>query len=50
MLEFIGAHVEGVIGRGCEPMGDAPALLIGVDRQVDNLATCADGGGDPAER
>jgi hypothetical protein len=35
------AHVERLIGRSCEPIGDTPALLLVVNRQVDDLATRA---------
>src|SRR6266498_1110491 len=50
LLKFNVAHVERLIGRSCEPIGDTPALLRVVNRQVDDLATRADGVGDPAER
>jgi hypothetical protein len=49
LLKFNVAHVERLIGRSYEPIGDAPALLLVVNRQVDNLATRADGASDPAE-
>jgi hypothetical protein len=50
LLEFDVAHVEGFTGRSGEPIGDPPALLLVVDRQVDDLATGTDRAGDPAER
>ena len=50
LLKFNVAHVERLIGRSYEPIGDTPALLLVVNRQVDNLAPCADGASDPAER
>src|SRR5262245_4981170 len=50
LLEFKVAHVERLIGRGGEPIGDTPALLLAVNRQVDDLATCANGASDPAQR
>jgi hypothetical protein len=50
LLKFKVAHVERFIGHGCEPIGDAPALLLVVNRQVDDLAARADGASDPAER
>jgi hypothetical protein len=48
LLKFKVAHVERLIGRSCEPMVDTPALLLVVNRQVDDLATRADGASDPA--
>jgi hypothetical protein len=50
LLKFNAAHVERLIGRSCGPIGDPPALLLVVNRQVDDLATRADGASDPAER
>jgi hypothetical protein len=47
LLKFNVAHVERLIGRSCargvksEPIGDTPALLLVVNRQVDDLATRA---------
>jgi hypothetical protein len=50
LLKFNAAHVERVIGDSCEPSGDTPALLLVVNRQVDDLATRTDSASDPAER
>jgi len=50
LFKFNVAYVERLIGRSCEPIGDTPALLLVVNRQVDDLATRADGASDPAER
>lgn len=50
LIEFDVAHAERLTGLGREPIGDAPALLLVVDRQVDDLAAGPDGAGDPAER
>jgi len=50
LLKLNVGHVERLIGRSCEPIGDTPALLLVVNRQVDDLATRADGASDPAER
>ncbi len=50
LLKFNVAHVERLIGRSCQPTGDTPALLLVVNRQVDDLATRTDGASDPAER
>jgi hypothetical protein len=50
LLEFNVAHVERLTGRSCEPIGDTPALLLLVNRQVDDLATGTDCASDPAER
>jgi hypothetical protein len=50
LFEFNLAHVEGSMGRSCEPAGDAPSLLLVVNRQVDDLTTRANGASDPAER
>ena len=50
LLEFNVAHVERLIGRCCKAIGHTPALLLVVDRQVDDLAPRTDGASDPAER
>jgi hypothetical protein len=50
LLKHDFAHAERLTGRSCEPVGDTPALLLVVNRQVDDLATRADGASDPAER
>jgi len=50
LLKFNVAHVERLIGGSCVPVGDPAALLLVVNRQVDDLATRADGVSDPAER
>jgi hypothetical protein len=44
LLKFNVAHVERLIGRSCEPIGDTVSLLAVVYRQVDDLATRTDGG------
>jgi hypothetical protein len=50
LFEFNVAHVERLIGRCCEPIGDTPVLFLVVNRQVDDLASRADGASDPVER
>jgi len=50
LLKFNVAHVERVTGRSCKPIGDTPALLLVVNRQVDDSATGTDCASDPAER
>jgi hypothetical protein len=50
LLKFNVVHLERLIGRRCEPIGDTPALLFVVYQRVDDLATRADGASDPAER
>src|SRR6476661_4537547 len=50
LLELDVAHVERLVGRGREATGDPAALLLVVDRQVEDLAAHTDGAGDPAER
>jgi len=50
LLKFNAAHVERLTGRSCESIGNTPVLLLVVYRQVDDVATRADGASDPAER
>jgi hypothetical protein len=50
LRKFNVAHVERLIGHSCEPIGDTSALLLVVNRQIDDLATRADGASDPPER